>query len=225
MSEQNKQLLQKAMAPKSDQLNADDLVAGSMTININRVKVNASGEQLVSIFYEGDNGKPWKPSKGMMRIMAYAYTDDPDNWVGKTVVLYRKEDVRFGKDVVGGIRISHMSHIDKPFKAVVTVSRGKREQQDIAVYSASQQSQPKQAQKVATPQREWATKIKAAVNYGSEAVNEIWAKVPEEFKLEMQGFYDGKLEESRAFDPVAEFPQVSEEPPAHNGEQSDMADF
>jgi hypothetical protein len=34
--------------------------------------------------------------------------------------------VKFGPDKVGGIRVSHVSHIDKPITASLTITRGKR---------------------------------------------------------------------------------------------------
>jgi len=61
--------LTKTIEAKSDQLNADDLIGNSRTIKIKGVKVIA-GDQPVVISYEGDEGKPWKPCKGMRRIMA-----------------------------------------------------------------------------------------------------------------------------------------------------------
>lgn len=217
MSEQSKQNLLKAMAPKSDQLNADDLIAGPRVITITNVKVNASGEQLVSIHYQNDAGKPWKPSKGMMRVMAQIYGDDPDMWAGKSVELYRRDDVRFGKDTVGGIRIKAMSHIARPLKAIVTVSRGKREEMPIAVLGAAQPQQQVTQQEPVNEKREWAIKLKAAVNYGSAAVDEIWDKVPAGIKPEMDGYYKEQFIKSQQFDaPKQEEipPTDSELPPA-----------
>lgn len=223
MSEQSKQNLLRAMAPKSDQLNADDLIAGPRVITITHVKVSASGEQLVSVHYENDCGKPWKPSKGMMRVMAQIYGDDPDMWVGRSVELYRREDVRFGKDTVGGIRIKAMSHIAKPLKAIVTVSRGKREEMPIAVigvHQAQQQAPTQQPEQQLTEKQEWAKRLLAARNYGALSLAEQWAKVPEALKPEMKEFYDAKMVEARKVDaanaPAEGTPPTSDEeiPPA-----------
>jgi hypothetical protein len=43
--------------PKSDQLNADDLIGGSKTIKITQIKVYDREVQPVEISYEGDEGK------------------------------------------------------------------------------------------------------------------------------------------------------------------------
>lgn len=222
MSEQSKQNLLRAMAPKSDQLNADDLIAGPRVITITHVKVSAIGEQLVSVHYENDCGKPWKPSKGMMRVMAQIYGDDPDMWVGRSVELYRKEDVRFGKDTVGGIRIKAMSHIAKPLRAIVTVSRGKREEMPIAVLGGQhiqQQETQQPAPQEPNEKREWAIKLKAAVGYGSGAVDEIWAKIPVALQPEMESFYKEQFIKAQQFDapPLEEIPMSTDEelPPAN----------
>ena len=60
--------LSQTIIPKSDQLNADDLIAGPRTIRITAVSTG-NAEQPVVINYEGDNGRPYKPSKSMRRIL------------------------------------------------------------------------------------------------------------------------------------------------------------
>ena len=46
-------------------------------------------------------------------------------YVGRRVTLYCDPDVMFGKDRVGGTRISHLSHLDKPKRIPLLISRGK----------------------------------------------------------------------------------------------------
>ena len=56
------------IAPKSDQLNADDLINGPMTITITAVKARpGSSEQPIQISFDGDGGKPYLPCKSMRR--------------------------------------------------------------------------------------------------------------------------------------------------------------
>ena len=64
----------------------------------------------------------------MLRLLFKAWGDESDNWIGRRVTLYGDPDVRFGSDAVGGIRVSHMSHLPegKPLKVKLTASRGKR---------------------------------------------------------------------------------------------------
>ena len=59
----------KTIAPKSDQLNADDLLGGARTIKITKITKAESPEQPINIFFEGDEGKPYKPCKSMRRVL------------------------------------------------------------------------------------------------------------------------------------------------------------
>lgn len=121
--------LAEALAPRSDQLNADDLIAGPRVLKITGARIAKDDRQVkIIINYEGDNGKPWKPCKTMGRamVMAWAITDEAQ-LIGKSVRVYRDPTVRFGdQGEIGGIRISHMSHIEKPVNVKLTVSQGKK---------------------------------------------------------------------------------------------------
>ena len=117
--------LSATIVPKSDQLNADDLIVGPRTIEITRVSV-ASADQPVSIYFKGDDGKPYKPCKSMRRVLVMLWGADSTAYTGRTMTLYRDNEVRFGSDEVGGIRISHMSHIDRDMTVSLTATRGKK---------------------------------------------------------------------------------------------------
>lgn len=54
----------------------------------------------------------WRPSKGMLDVLAKCWGADAKQWVGRRVTLYNDPEVMFGKDKVGGVRVSHLSHID-----------------------------------------------------------------------------------------------------------------
>ncbi len=117
----------KTITPKSDQLNADDLVGGHiMTVTINRAEVKESGEQKVVLGYEGDNGKPYKPGKAMCHVLIAVWGKSSKEYIGKSLTLYRDEKIKFGPDITGGIRISHMSHITEQRTVIIPVSRGIR---------------------------------------------------------------------------------------------------
>ena len=113
------------VVPKSDQLNANDMIAGPMQIKVSAVKI-IGGEQPVHISYEGDNGKPWKPCKSMCRVMILAWGKDGEAYVGRSMVIYRDPSVKWAGKEQGGIRISHMSDIKDKLRMMLTVSRGKR---------------------------------------------------------------------------------------------------
>jgi hypothetical protein len=110
---------------KSDQLNSDDLMGRSITIKITDVKVMMA-EQPCIISYEGDGGKPYKPGKSMRRVIVQVWGADPAVYVGRSLTLYRDAEVMFGGVKVGGTRISHMSHIDRPVTMALTATRGNK---------------------------------------------------------------------------------------------------
>lgn len=110
---------------KSDQLNADDLIGGPRTITITRVSAN-DGDQPVNVFFQGDNGKPFRPCKTIRRVMVAMWGADASQYVGRAMTIYRDPSVQFGGMQVGGIRISHMSHIDGARDVVVMKSKGKK---------------------------------------------------------------------------------------------------
>ncbi len=114
-----------AIIPKSDQLNNDDLLTGPITIQITDVAIKP-GEQPVSIFYDGDNGKPYKPCKSMCRVMVSAWGADASKYKGRSMTLYSEPTVKWGGMEVGGIRISHLSDIDSSVTMALTVTKANK---------------------------------------------------------------------------------------------------
>jgi len=116
-----------SIAPKSDQLNYDDFLGiESKTIKITGISGSADPQQPVSINYEGDNGKPYKPCKSMRRVLVAVWGKDGKSYIGKSLTLYGDAKVSFGGNLVGGIRISHMSEITDPVTVVLSVSKAIR---------------------------------------------------------------------------------------------------
>lgn len=114
------------IVPKSDQLNADDLIGRSLTIKVAKISLSGDADQPVAVHYEGDGGKPYKPCKSMRRVMVQVWGGDGNAFIGRRMTLYRDDTVRFGGQDVGGIRISHMSDIDKPITMALTATRANR---------------------------------------------------------------------------------------------------
>jgi len=111
------------LAPASDQLDAVDLLGGPRTFTISDVK-RGKTEQPVEI-HLAEFPRVWRPGKSMRRVLAACWGTDASVYVGRSVTLYCDESVTFGPDVVGGTRISHLSHIDKPRRIPLMVKRGK----------------------------------------------------------------------------------------------------
>lgn len=117
-----------SLAAKSDQLNAIDIMGVEPVIKIREVKVVANTDQPVSIYFDGDNNRPWKPSKGMLRILAGAWGRESSLWVGRQAQIYFEPSVTYGGKAVGGVRIRALSNIDpKGLQFSLTISRTKRE--------------------------------------------------------------------------------------------------
>lgn len=114
--------------PKSDQLNAEDILTGPVTITITDVKRGNAEQPVDMVTAEFGPGRPYKPSKTMRRVIVNAWGKDTSAYVGRRIRIYRDPEVNFGKDKVGGIKISHLSHIDKRMEIALTVTRGRRAQ-------------------------------------------------------------------------------------------------
>lgn len=112
---------------KSDQLNATDIMGFDLVIKVRSVSVSGSKEQPISVYFDGDNNRPWKPSKGMRRVLAAGWGFETDNWIGKSVKLHFDSSVKYAGKEVGGIRIKAMSDIDHRGMVVVeTINRQQR---------------------------------------------------------------------------------------------------
>lgn len=117
--------LTETIAPKSDQLNAEDLLSGPRTVQVESVS-KGSAEQPVNIHLVEFPGRPFRPSKTVRRILVAAWGAEASAYTGRRMTIYRDPAVKFGGQEVGGIRISHLSHIDKRLTLALTVTRGKR---------------------------------------------------------------------------------------------------
>ncbi len=160
------------IVPKSDQLNADDLIGGPRTIQIKRVTASPdSPEQPVAVYFEGDNGKPYKPCKSMRRVMVQAWGPDASQYVGRSMTLYRDEKVAFGGMQVGGLRISHMSDIRGEMTFALTVTKARRSPYTVKPLAGSPRraDPPKQQPKNVGPATDAASKAKAAAEKGTDA--------------------------------------------------------
>ena len=112
--------------PKSDQINADHLLAGPMTITITKVSIRPGTEQPVSIHFDGDEGKPYKPCKSMCKVMVSLWGPFANAYVGRSMTLFCDPKVLWGGMAVGGIRISHMSNIAASHTMALTATKGSK---------------------------------------------------------------------------------------------------
>lgn len=117
--------LTESIAPKSDQLNADDLISGPVTVTVADV-TRGTAEQPVNVMLVEFPGRAYRPSKSMRRVLVMAWGAEAADYAGHKLTLFRNAEIAFGGSKVGGIEISHMSHLDKPLTVALTATRGKR---------------------------------------------------------------------------------------------------
>ncbi len=139
--------LRPTIVPKSDQLNSEQLLVGPLTIRVTGVTVTNSAEQPVTIHYEGDDGRPYKPCKTMRKVLILAWGHDGSEWAGKSMTLFHDPAVKFGGQSVGGIRISHVSHIERDIAVALTATKGKKTLHTIKALKATKNDAKAKAQR------------------------------------------------------------------------------
>jgi hypothetical protein len=108
----------------ANQLNAADIASGAVTVRVTSVKNNksADGKQPIAVHIDGGY-KPWMPCLTVRRLLIKAW-GNPKTWPGRRATLYNDPEVTYGKDKTGGIRVSHLSDIQRPVKVTLPVRRG-----------------------------------------------------------------------------------------------------
>ena len=108
---------------KSDQVNAVDL-AVPVTVTVEGVDV-VGGDQPVNIHLREFPGKAYRPSKSMRRVLVKLWGPRSADYAGRRLTIYNDPTVTWAGKAVGGIRISHASHIDKPVTMSLALAKGK----------------------------------------------------------------------------------------------------
>ncbi|UXM92538.1 hypothetical protein [Paenarthrobacter sp. JL.01a] len=136
--------ISKALVAKSDQLNASDLTGAPIVATIQNVR-RGDATKPVIIDLVGMDGRPWKPSKGMLRVIAHAWGTESDAWIGRLVKLTNNPEVIYAGEKVGGVEVIAMSHIPADFTIPVRISQKKVKQHTVTVL-AEPQTEPWRAQ-------------------------------------------------------------------------------
>lgn len=160
------------IAPKSDQINADDLIGQTMTVTIEDVDVRPGTEQPVAMRLRGTD-KLFRPCKGVCRLIVAMWGADTSAYIGCSLTLYRDPDVTWGGVKVGGIRISHASHIDS--KQVHAIAESRKVRRPMTVLPLIVE---KPAAADDTAARAWLTAHMAQINAAAsiDALDAITAK-------------------------------------------------
>ena len=119
--------LTNAIIARSDQLNADDLMGGPQTFTVADVRMGDSEQPVSIVLAEWPPNRPFKPSKTVLRILVMAWGSDSNDWPkGARMTLFRDATVKWAGQAIGGIRVSHLSHIDKTLKVALQETKGKK---------------------------------------------------------------------------------------------------
>jgi len=186
-----------AIAPKSDQINAEDLVGRTITVTVRDVQIRAGQEQPISVAVE-ESDKVFRPCKTTARLMVQAWGPDASKYAGRKMTLYRDPSVKWGGVAIGGIRISHMSHLDAPL--VIALAENKKNRKVHTV-------QPLQIEKqLASPDALTLDAARDLVEGAPDldALRAVWSrKAMAPFRAELQGLLD---ERKAALAPPADEP-------------------
>ena len=140
--------LRDTIIPKSDQLNYDDVMTGPLTVAVAGMAIGSPEQPVIVKVTDAKTGaklRDYKPCKSMRRVLIAVWGDKGKDWVKQQMTLVGDDSVVFGGAKVGGIRISHVSGIDKPTTIMLTVTRSKRiayTVQPLAITELAQPTEP-----------------------------------------------------------------------------------
>lgn len=142
---------------KTDQLNYEDFLGGvTRIVTVAGVK-QGTKEQQYDVAIEGDQ-RVWRPAVTVLKLLVAAWGDDATQWPGRRAELYGDPNIMFGREKVGGIRVSRVSHIDKPIVVSLTETRGKRKVHTVDPLPdapAQPQLDPETVARLASLRAEW----------------------------------------------------------------------
>lgn len=200
--------LQRATQAKSDQLNSCDLLGGPIVAKILDVKSGSADQPVIIVIDSWP--QPWKPSKTSLRVLCACWGGDPQQWIGRYAVLYNDESVTWGGEAIGGIRASHLSHIDGRKSISVNAKKGKKAAQIVEPYYPEDQQASAPQQPVFWPEDAFEKQFKNAepkLISGEKSADDLIAALEKKAPLT-----EGQKARIRRAKPVEDDP-VEEEPP------------
>lgn len=117
------------MVIKSDQMNYEDFISGPQAFIITKLgRKMDKGEPRLMVYLSGREKTPWIPSKGMVKCLSNISGWGPNlkDWIGRSITLFGEPTVMFGGKELGGIRVSHISHIEEQYVTKISERRGVR---------------------------------------------------------------------------------------------------
>lgn len=156
-----------AIEPLSDRQNATDYMAGPKTFTITGVSDyrDEKGRAKVNIHLAESPDRPFKPSATNLRLIAIGWGEDDAAWAGRRIELSLDPEVTFGREKVGGIRVTALSDMPQPFTAKLPVTRGKKAEYRVTALSA--------APTPYAPSRDFIAEVQAAES--TDAKRAVWS--------------------------------------------------
>lgn len=170
--------------PKSSQQNAEDYLTGPKTVTITKVTATEAADQPVAISFIGDDGRPFLPCKTVRRVLVHAWGRNGADYVGRSMTLFCDPTVKWGGAEVGGIRVSHLSHIPKPLTIALTATRGNKKPitvKPLVIDVSSEDTLDEAAIK---------QEAIAAARQGKEAFNAHWKTLTKPQRMSLQPIMD-----------------------------------
>ncbi len=128
--------LRDTIAPKSDQLNFDDVAISPVTVKVVKMAMGSAEQPVIVNICNAETGEPmrdFKPCKTVRRVLIKAWGEKGRDWIGKRMTLCGDPSVKYGGQEVGGIRVSHVSGIAAPLRMMLTATRGRKVETVIQV--------------------------------------------------------------------------------------------
>ena len=113
-----------SLEARSDQINAVDL-SEPRTYTIEKVTAGKATHPFDFHLVESP-GKAYRPNLGMRRVIVAGWGPETSAYHGRRLTLFNEPTVIYAGAEIGGIRVSHMSHLDKPLKTSLAISQKKK---------------------------------------------------------------------------------------------------
>ncbi|MEB3301991.1 MAG: hypothetical protein VKN56_08480 [Cyanobacteriota bacterium] len=133
----------------------------------------------------------------MRRVMVAVWGADGKAYVGRSMTLFRDPEVSYGGIKVGGVRISHMSHMDAPMAISLAEKRGKKTEFQVEPLIAA-----------ADPLEETKQQLEQAAQSGMAQLEEAWKALPNATRKQLAGDWWEALKASTASTATTPDPRV-----------------
>lgn len=216
------------ITPKSDQINADDLIGGPRTITIREVQIKGGQEQPVSIYFQGSD-KAFRPCKSMCRVLVAVWGPDANQYLGRSLTIYRDPTVKWGGMEVGGIRISHMTDMSGgAMTLALTATKGSRKPYVVKPMVQAKPAEADQARLLASVR----SRLMAAAMGGMTALEIEWKALTPDHRKALKDDLPKLKETAAESDRLNAAPPADEPaepqpqpPPTHEGDDDDGSPF